>query len=271
MSNIPPELGAFAESEGAAGFQDWLATQGAGGFYNPNVSPEVWRGYRKAKTPQRDIVGNADGPILTTPDEDDISTADEMVSEFFSWSDSELRSFQEKAFQAGLYGNATRRDIRFGDYDEDTLQIWEQVVNRSAGFFSQGRKVSPFQVLDKAVQAAKDAGLDPDTREQETIALTNPADLAAVFNNVAQQTIGKKLDPTQLQAMVSAYQATESSVQSQAAGMSESGGTLTKPPDPSTFAQNQIAQDDPVAATSHAAAKAFEGVLKLIGASGYGG
>lgn len=257
------ELLQFGGEEGAVTFDEFLATQG--GFYNQNASPPVFRGTK--------LPDNKQGPALAGgPEVDDTATADEMVNEFFAWTPQRLRQFQDKAYEAGLYGNIPRNKIRFGDYDEDTLQIWEMVVNRAAGFYANGKRYTPFQVLDMAVDSAKENGLDPESQIQKaTTQLTNPDDLATVFNGVAQQTIGKKLDPSELQAMIQAYQATESSTQraADADRLAGGGGTTTSAPNPSAFAQQQIMEDKPVDSTAHAAASAFDSVLRLIGAQGY--
>ena len=65
--------------------------------------------------------------------------------------------------------------------------------------------------------------------------------------------------------MVSAYQAQEAAAQQQQYDMAETGGALTAPPSPSTFAETQARGADPAGAQTHDFLGAVDQFKQILG------
>jgi hypothetical protein len=206
-----PELNHYAELYGQSG----------DAYYAPN-DPPAWLGGE----PERQVPSS------------------QAYQEFYRLDENELRSLQETAFAAGLYGNRERDQIRWDDRDEMTREVWATLVDRSAGYLSTGRQVSPWQALMEAAQHPQAA--NPDAPRPVQITLPNPDDLRNIFRETARETLGggRKLD-SKLDEMVAKFN--EKIAAYQRGQQDPAGGTFVEPPSPQTFAEGYAKRVDPVA------------------------
>lgn len=127
------------------------------------------------------------------------------------------------------------------------------------------------------------AGTDTDTepgaerakRAPLVVRQSNPDDLRAVFRKSARSVLGRKLDDSQVDRMVAAYQAAEAAPQRQAHAMggdefgdNPTGGTVTDPMDPRTFGEIEAREADPLRADSRKVVKQFDALAGMLGEGG---
>lgn len=198
----------------------------ATGSTTANTSPPVWMGKKVVTS------GFREAPGLKV--EETIVPADKAASMFYSWSEKELRDFQEKAYNAGMYGRVDRNRIPWGDHDEDTLSIWKTMVARSAGFYENGEKVTPWDAMNRAAEKAP--MFEEDTGR--TVSVSNPEDLIAVLRAGARQHLGSgNLDPAQQQRLVAAFQSAQRGAQAE--------GSEVGAPSASVFFENRLRELEP--------------------------
>lgn len=218
---------------------------GGGPQYLPD-DPRVYMGRKETN-----FFGRGAKRYGKVPTEETYSTQSEAEKDFYAMSPAELRSFQEKAFAAGLYGNSDREDIAFGDYDEQTFAIWKSMVNRSAGFLARGVKKSPNEALDDAVKNAPAGAGKGKKRDPLSGQVSNPADIRKTVNDTALEVLGRKLSPKQLDEYVTLYQAQQRKAQEAAYANQEAGGFSTEMPSASAFAEEQLRSQHPDEAHAH--------------------
>lgn len=105
------------------------------------------------------------------------------------------------------------------------------------------------------------------------VQLTNPDDLKQVFRKAVIDTLGQGWTSDQLDQMVNTYQGMQRSAQEQQYQMTGSGsstdpgqgGTITAPPDPTTFATQQAQQQNPNLAQEHSALGFVDQFKQLVG------
>lgn len=95
------------------------------------------------------------------------------------------------------------------------------------------------------------AGAAKERIKPVTVKVTNPEDLRKAFKQAVIGTLGQGWDTAKIDQMVAAYQATETGAQQQAYSMQDTGGTVTAPPDPATFAETQARAENPSLAGEH--------------------
>lgn len=183
--------------------------------------------------------------------------------------DTELKRFQELAFQAGLYGpNAEREDVRWGAYDDQTFSIWSDLNKSAAIALKAGKQHTVWDKLQDLVDhRPENAGKKPKTRAPLVTQLPDPVEIEEMIRGVAPQVIGRDADD----AFISDFQAMYSRIVSEfqankyALENTEEGGTITAPPSAEALAAHRLRTENPDAyEESRAAArhKAYSAMLK---------
>lgn len=245
--------------EVAAGYG--VSFGGGGGFQQESQEPPVWMG-QKRQTGMARTRGTYTSRVVSLS---------EATGEFYSWSDAQLRKFQEQAYEAGLYGNVDRAEVPFGDFDEDTFSVWSTMVQRSAAFYSQGKKVSPMKALEMAGRS-KPVGVieEVDGPPPLVTVLSNPDELKKVMQAGARSVLGRKVSDADLEAFVSSIQGQEAAQQKSDYGMqvNEQGGTVTKLADPRVQAEVAAREIDPLKADSRKVVGKFDALVGMLGEGG---
>lgn len=206
----------------------------------------------------------------------------EAYAEFYSFDTKTLRDLQETAYRAGYYGNVDREDVRWGDHDEESFSIWQAMVQRSAGFYSQGKRVSPFEALRRSVGSAPPRPEDEEPEKQRraplVTVLSNPDDLREVLQAGARTVLGRKLGDDEVAAFIASRQGQERRIQAQEYAMggdefvgndeNAPGGEITQLVDPRTEAEMAAREADPLKADSRKVVQQFESLVKMLGAGG---
>ena len=191
----------------------------------------------------------------------------EAYGEFYGFDAKTLRDFQEQAYNAGYYGNVDRGEIRWGDHDEDTLSIWQAMVQRSAGFYAQGKKVSPFEALRRSTASAPTGPEEP-SRDPLTTVISSPDDLRKIFEAGVRTVQGRKIDPAQVDKWIARYQAGEAAEQQAAYSMTTTGGTITQQASPKVQAEVEAREADPLHADARVVVKKFAMLKDMLGPGG---
>lgn len=182
-----------------------------------------------------------------------------------------LGSIQREMLRIGLFKES---QFSYGTLDDGTAAAFREVLAyaNAAGFDN------PFDAMARMAadydrfgfeNAEKDAAGGPKGRAPLTVQVTDPADLRRVFRNTVQQLTGR-IDDDYVETLVGAYQARESGAQSQAYGMAETGGTLTAPPSPQGFAEEQTREDFATEVGATEIEGQFQNLLGIIGGLGNG-
>lgn len=171
----------------------------------------------------------------------------QVYADLYRMDDQMLRAFQEKAFNAGLYGTAKRSEVRFGDLDADTEQVWRGLTNRAVGFTTVGRNVSPTDALDLAIGAAQ---RQPDV--PEVVKTMNPLDIRGIARAAFQKTLGYVPDDAALESFAAEFGAaiagTDTMSGAGGTGQAELAGTLARNMDPvKADARRSVAAFDTIA------------------------
>lgn len=157
------------------------------------------------------------------------------------WSPDRIADLQRSLIAAGLIPQTASLRVGFWDatsqkgfetllgYANQTGANWETALTRYGSTTEQG--------------GPKRAPL--------TVRTSNPDDLRKVFRQTIIDTLGQGWDTAKIDQMVAAYQGVETSAQTQAYNMADTGGTVVQPPDPSTFASAQARQENPLGAQEH--------------------
>ena len=193
----------------------------------------------------------------------------EAYAEFYAWTDAQLQKFQEEAYARGYYGNVDREDVPFGEYDEDTLSIWTKMVDRSAGFYSQGKRVSPMKALTMSAGRTP-TGDESDGPAPLVTVLSNPDDVAKVFKAGVRTVLGKKVSQAEVDKFVAAYRSQEAALQQQSYNMevNETGGTVTEMASAQVQAEIAAREIDPTKADSRKVVSQFDSLVKMLGEGG---
>lgn len=165
---------------------------------------------------------------------------DEFAPSSFSTEDRARLQMAMRA--AGLFGPKQR--FTLGVWDETTRATYRKLLE-----YANGAGLEWQDALRDYAQA-KEAGLagDEETRAPLVLRQSNPADLAKVFDNAGQATIGRRFRPDEIQRLVAAYHAEQAREQQSAYNLDPTGGTVTEAMNPSVFAEQQARQVDPVGA-----------------------
>lgn len=212
----------------------------------------------------------------------------EYNKQFYGLDKTALTQFQQRAYDAGLYGNSKPR---FGDYDEDTYQIWQSVGVRAARFYAAGQNFTTNDVLDMAVQSSttEDKQARAYATRTDVVNLQDPATIRDTLRQAWKQETGRAPKPQQLDTFVKVFrsaqanaQRTVNSAQDRAEAATraaqdtvDAGGTpdpaplsqevdLTMP-DLASRAQEYARAQDPSGAGAHDIAGKFGMFVKLLG------
>jgi len=111
-------------------------------------------------------------------------------------------------------------------------------------------------------------GDSTDTRAPLSVQLSSPADLARIFQQTAEATMGRRLDQADIDKLVGSYQSLEQGYQQTTYGQAETGGTLTAPPSATAFAESELEQTNPGEVGAAAIADTFDNFLSILGGAG---
>ena len=184
-----------------------------------------------------------------------VRRASEVYSDFYRWDSERVRSFQERAWRAGLFGDVDLGDLRLGAHDDDTFRAWASIVDAAGRSYAAGQKRTPDDFLGELERSAP-----PIEQQRQTIRISNPEDLRAVFRQVVIRRLGQGPDDEVLDRMVANYQAEEQRVGAQLA----EGGVVTEAQSAETFADAMARGIDPLKYDARKVLSAFDLVAKMM-------
>jgi hypothetical protein len=167
----------------------------------------------------------------------------------YRWKAADLHAFQQRMFDAGLYGDMKITDMRWGIVDPSTQRAWQQLVDTSAAYYAAGKKIRPQDVLDQMGYAPPPAG--PESQKP-----TNILDVKALGHQAAVDVLGQKLTPEQEGKFVGDFRSMEAPVLA--------GTNAQQAPDAQEFAKQRVRALDPVRADSRKAVTAFDQIAQLM-------
>lgn len=192
----------------------------------------------------------------------DVDTA---YNQIYTYQGNSLVALQMQMYNAGFYGNAKPSSIQWGYQGNETLNAFAQVVEATAGFNSVGDNASFLDVIARAGMNNPNApgrngsgGSGSGRRVQYQY--TNPEDLKAVADSVAQDTLGRKLTDQEANDFVALYHGIQQKSQKQAF----SGGTVVSPEDPSVAAKNMLEKNNETEADAYSVAGQFQNFVGLL-------
>lgn len=174
-----------------------------------------------------------------------------------------IARIQQDMVDAGLYPSNAK--IRKGVWTDIDAEAYQQVLAHA-----NQRGLDVVQSMSELRRNPQSEDTSP--RQLPVYNITNPTDLVDVFTKAAQDVIGRKVDPEQLQRMVDAYHQAELAPQQQHAvatgvGTDEGvgpGGTITDAPSPTSFAEDQIRRAAPIEAGAHDVVNQFDSLLSIF-------
>lgn len=207
----------------------------------------------------------------------------EYSKQFYALDKNALILFQQRAQAAGLYGKNTPR---FGDYDDDTYKVWQDVGVRAARFFAADQRLTVGDVLDMAAQSNSDDPQQVYGTRTDVVNLQDPATIREAAHQAFKAVTGKggATDDAKVRKFVQTFTAAQLAAQrgvnraqdrAEAAtrAAQESGGQsgpmsqevdLTMP-DLGSRAQEFAAAQDPAGAGATKVADKFASFIKLLG------
>lgn len=188
----------------------------------------------------------------------------EALLDIYNLPTPELIALQKKLYKGGFYGSSVKEtDIPFGVIDTATEHAWETAVKRAANTFAAGNHSTLTELVDKSAANMPASILNGTKRDPNQVVLDNPQDLHATMEKVVLARNGKK-DEALVQQLVNSYLQLETDYQNRVYETQVTGGTITKPPSASTYAEEQFRAQRP---NEHAASEignAGRGVLGLL-------
>lgn len=185
----------------------------------------------------------------------------DVLNDFYRRKGNDLVQLQAQLYRAGFYsGDVALDDIDFGNHDEDSFNAFKRAVGRAANFAQAGESTSLADILKTVSKPVATGRAGSGGRGSATV-LTNPADIVRMVEKIAKDVTGHKLTDDQRQRAVAVWQSQE---RGYAAGV-EGGGTVVKPPDFDTFAENFAKQEDPQGAFRQRAIGVFGELGSILG------
>lgn len=93
--------------------------------------------------------------------------------------------------------------------------------------------------------------------------LTNPIDLKTIFNKASQSVVGRQLDETDLNKLVTTYHSAELDYQK---GKAAKAGAVVMAPDAGAFATKKVLETNPVEASAYSHSDYIGALSKMMGA-----
>ncbi len=211
--------------------------------YSSKEDPPVWySGYWETPTSPE---GTASGApqFVNRPGQKPKSQAD---LDFERLDDTELRRFQELAFQAGYYGpSAERSDIPFGAKDPETFKIWQQYNDRAANRLKVGKQHTLWDILEEDVRNRPENANQNKKRAPLITQLPDPREIEEMVRGVAPSVIGRDADAAFTQDFIAMYTKIVSEFQANKYALEETGGTITAPPSAEALAAFRLRTENP--------------------------
>lgn len=168
----------------------------------------------------------------------------------------QIRDLQQTMRDAGLYPNKSR--ITFGVWSPTDAAVYRNVLEGANGSYTDDKTY--LKNLLNNPQATTTVNRDP-----LTIHLTNETDIRSVAaDSVAKLYGGGNLDDGTLQAIVDAVHGQESTSQTNAYNMAESGGTVTDPAHLQQTAEEVLKQRNPGQVEVTQFGAAMDNILKTL-------
>lgn len=153
----------------------------------------------------------------------------------------QLAMLQKKMVAAGLLKSGA---AQLGIWDVASMSAYKQLLAyaNASGLDNAG-------ALDRWGQQHT---LDPNAGKAPLqVKVSNPDELAQVFRKAVMDTRGEGWDTNKINQMVAAYQGVETGAQQQSYNQQDTGGTVITPPSPTSFAETQVRNEDPLGAQEH--------------------
>lgn len=168
MADPNATIGEFARLGGGSGNQN-----NAKGYYGPMYGPVGGRGQARDSTEQRVIP--------------DIRTVQQMINDYRNWDDAQKNKLRSTL---GLMDKNALLAT-----DEQLEGMWAGYAQRSADYLSIGRTLTPWDLINSDLAVRNNGGLaGTKTTKSTATNLTSLADAGAIFQQAAQQLLGR--DPT---------------------------------------------------------------------------
>lgn len=171
---------------------------------------------------------------------------------------------------AGMYGNNPqyRRGVWDPEVDAKAFNSILGVANTQGWTWQEAlTEMGRLNAEGRGVGGRGGGGRGGRAAPSITVEVSNPDDLRVLADRVSRSSIGKKLEPEQMENFVKAYQAIEQgAAQQQIAAAGREGSTiLAGPPSAETFAQQQIEQTQPGEVKARAFVEKFAVFNDLLG------
>ena len=115
--------------------------------------PEYFSEYDDALTGVSVFAGYWVPPGQIGPPQPRYKTGPGLFKSFLNYSSDKVRAIQEQMYLAGLYGGAKRKDIRWGQADDDaTLKAYVTALRSTALNNAKGNMVTLQALLDRAAK-----------------------------------------------------------------------------------------------------------------------
>jgi hypothetical protein len=215
----------------AAGMGLDLSGIGVGGGTDVLDDPLVYMGAGREYRSDGDVLRHLGGKRSRTADRK--VTITEANANFYKLTAEKVGQFQERAIRAGVLDP---QKVQFGVHDDATYDAWVGLNERSAKFFSVGRKYTPDDVLDMIGQANPQTGgagtggggfvdpmLDIAQRQRQTMLgfgtdlnqykRSDPANVRVTAEEAFKKALGRKPRKAEMDRFVNTFMTQEKAAQ----------------------------------------------------------
>lgn len=237
--------------------EELLAAISAGGSADPNAPIGVPSGYQAPfETSQGFQPGS--GPAITVEDyrPDPYMPGDDLRPA--SLPPERIIGIQQSLVDAGLL----RGRFQAGVWDATTRNAYRTLL----GYANQLGTTDEFALRRWAATGMGEVEPASAPRQPFVATVSNPDDIRALLRDAFREKVGSgKIDDARLDAMVKAYQGSEVGAQRSQYDAQETGGTVTAPPDISTFADIEARKTNPVGYRAHQYIDKFSAITEMLG------
>jgi hypothetical protein len=159
------------------------------------------------------------------------------------WAPATLSPGQVARLQDILAGIGLLTEYRRGYWDPNSQKAYREVLEYANGAGITDEMEAIRRIAETGALGGKIGG--GRTRAPLTVRKSNPLDIKSAADAVAQNVLGRGLTNDELPQIIAAIQQMETSVQTQAYNMDETGGTVTEAPSLAAFVEQKLRIQNP--------------------------
>lgn len=221
----------------------------AGGAFSTTSGPDIWYTGTYGDLPvvvskvptggpasygaSGDILNVSSGRYAPPGFADNTDTVNNVLQRAQQFSGDEMKDLQSRLFLAGMYagtGVKSAKDIPFGQYDENTIQAYGNLLKLNATQIARGNSQTVDDTLNQLIQQQTATGNNNPggaKSTRTTYSISDPESAKSILSNVLQAYTGRNIPtPEETQAFQSALNSYEQSHPSRTTDTFDATGSL---------------------------------------------